>query len=210
MKEGEEKLGHPEERSYCFDFLLRWINPLIQLASVRKIEEKDIWPCPKSEDVKEQVQILWKAWYDEVDKAEEQKRKPSLRNALWTGYGNRLLRAGIFQFFFMLFQLGQPFLVGELVGFVQNGDGGLRRGLGLTFGFAAVSLCSSICIAAALDSLRRLGVAVRCAAMMAVYEQALKLTTSARMKNSVGQTTNLMSIDAEKLNIAVQFIHFLW
>lgn len=25
-----------------------------------------------------------------------------------------------------------------------------------------------------------------------------------------GQTTNLMAIDAEKLNLAIQFVHFLW
>ncbi len=187
MKPDEKSSLHPEERSYYFDILFRWLNPLIHLASIRKIEESDIWSVPQTEDVKEQTRIFWEAWYDELDQSQQQGRQASLLIAFWKGFGNRLLRAGIFQFAFMLFQLAQPFLVGELVGYIQSGEGGIRRGLGLTFGFAGISLCSSICIAVALDSLRRLGVAIRCASMMAVYEQALKLTTSARMQNSVGK-----------------------
>ena len=31
-----------------------------------------------------------------------------------------------------------------------------------------------------------------------------------RQKCSVGQTTNLMSIDADKLALGLQFLHFLW
>lgn len=31
-----------------------------------------------------------------------------------------------------------------------------------------------------------------------------------QVQNTVGQTTNLMAIDAEKLFLAIQFIHFIW
>ncbi len=204
---------HPEEKGYFgyrFDIFLRWVNPLIKLANERTLEESDVWHCPKKYDVDGQTKILWEAWYQEVDFAHQQDRRPSLLRALWNGYKDKFLYAGIFQFCFMLFQLGQPFLVGQLVRYLKTGEGGIERGLSLAFGFCAVSLCSSMCIAVTLDLLRRLDVSVRSACMMVVYEQALKLTTSSRMMNSVGQTTNLMAIDAEKLNMAAQFVHFLW
>jgi ABC-type multidrug transport system fused ATPase/permease subunit len=57
---------------------------------------------------------------------------------------------------------------------------------------------------------RRAGIGIRSALMMSIYEQSLKLTSSARQQNSVGQTVNLMSIDTEKLFLSTQFIHFLW
>ena len=40
--------------------------------------------------------------------------------------------------------------------------------------------------------------------------KALHLTTAARMQSSVGQTTNLVAIDSEKLFQAVLFCHFIW
>jgi len=131
-----------------------------------------------------------------------------------------------------LFTFGQPFLIGQLVSYVQSGEGGIGVGIGYALGFAALSLIASTSFSIAFDILRRLGVAVRSCLMLAVYEQSLKLTTSARMQNTIGipliiayplfsvylsvvcrcagQTTNLMAIDCEKLNLAAPYVHFLW
>lgn len=206
----KEEFIHPEEKNWIHDIFLRFMNPLIQTANVRAIQESDVWDVPKVEKVDLQAQMFWEKWYHEVDIAHQQNRKPSLIRALFESYGNRFYMAGLSQFFFLLFQIGQPFLVGELVQYVQSGEGGMRRGIGLALGFAAVSLCSSLLLASTFNSLRRLGVAIRTTTMMVIYEQALRLTTASRMINTIGQTTNLVAIDAEKLNLGIQYIHFLW
>ena len=54
------------------------------------------------------------------------------------------------------------------------------------------------------------GISIRSGMMMLIYEHALKLTSNSKQKNTVGQMTNLMAIDAEKLFLAAQFLHFLW
>eukprot|EP01039_Chlorochromonas_danica_P012867 gene12867-14826_t len=167
-----------------------------------------MWPCPPAETVLGNIpegRVFRDAWME----AELAHRDPSLVRALFIAYGHRLLLSGIYQVSFLVFQLVQPFLVAALVQYISEG-GSFRRGIGLALGFAAVALVCSISIAQALAQLRKLGVAVRSGIMMAVYEQALRLTTAARMSSTVGQTTNLMAIDSEKLNIAVQFVHFLW
>eukprot|EP01031_Cornospumella_fuschlensis_P040437 gene40437-49283_t len=201
---------HPEERVLIFDILLQWINPLIKLANTRTLKSSDVWDCPGSETVELQAEKFWTAWYEECDAAFQENRHASLLKALFRSFGSRFILAGVYQFCFFLLQFAQPFLVGALVGYVRTGEGGLRRGIGLAVGFAVISSVSSIFLSRTFDSLRRLGVAIRSGVMMAVYEQALKLTTASRLQNTVGQTTNLMAIDAEKLNLAVQFIHFLW
>ncbi|RYH19548.1 ATP-binding cassette domain-containing protein [archaeon] len=201
---------HPEERVVFFDILLQWINPLIKLANKRTLKSSDVWDCPEHETVEVQAEKFWAAWYDECDVATQENRQASLLKALFKAFGTRFTMAGLYQFAFFLLQFAQPFLVGALVGYVRTGEGGLGRGIGLAIGFAAISSVSSIFLSRTFDSLRRLGVAIRSGVMMAVYEQALKLTTASRLQNTVGQTTNLMAIDAEKLNLAVQFIHFLW
>lgn len=46
--------------------------------------------------------------------------------------------------------------------------------------------------------------------MAAVYQKTLRLTSASRLQCTVGQTTNLMVIDSEKLFQVVLFMHFLW
>lgn len=204
-----KKFIHPEEKVF-FDPLLTWLNPLIQLAAEGQLKEDDVWESPQGESVDVQAKKFWTAWYKEVDWAEGLNQRPSFSRAIFLAYGDRFLKAGIFQFSFMVFQLVQPFLVGELVAFISSSSGKLSYGIGLALAFAAVSLCSSLSLAFTWTELRRLAVTIRSVVMMAVYEQALQLTTAARMQSTVGQTTNLIAIDAEKLNLAVQYVHFIW
>lgn len=201
--------SHPESTAY-FDILLRWINPLIELANKRPLTPADVWDCPSHETVEYHTSNFWKAWLEEVKHAEETSRKPSFVWALFVAFGDRLLIAGAMQLGFLILQLGQPFLVAEIVSYIQNGEGGIGRGVGFAIGFGALAFGSSLLLSRVFDVLRRLGDAVRAGVMMAVYEQSLKLTTAARLKNTIGQTTNLIAIDVEKLNLAVQFFHYLW
>lgn len=135
---------------------------------------------------------------------------PSFLKAILRGFGSTFLLSGCYQFCFMCTQLAQPFLVSELVHFVATGHGGIQRGVGLSFALAAISFDSSIFLTASLYTNRLLGISIRSGVMMIVYEHALHLTTAARMQSSVGQTTNLMAIDSEKLFQAVIFCHFIY
>ena len=40
--------------------------------------------------------------------------------------------------------------------------------------------------------------------------QSMRLSNAARKTTTVGEITNLMSVDAEKMQNAPQFFHFLW
>lgn len=114
------------------------------------------------------------------------------------------------QLLFVMFQIGQPFLVGQLVKFVREGNGGPGLGVGLAIALGAVSVCSSISISIVFYISRNMGMEVKAALMMAVYEKTLSITSTAKQSHSVGQTTNLAAIDAEKIFLASQFPHFLW
>ena len=52
---------------------------------------------------------------------------------------------------------------------------------------------------------QRMGMKIRGAMVNAVYERALRLTSVGSVGASVGRTTNLMSVDAEKLFLACQY-----
>jgi len=125
-------------------------------------------------------------------------------------YYKNFMFSGILQLLFVGFQVGQPFLVGELVQHVATGEGGIARGMGFAVGLGALSFCSSITLTMVLYTCRSIGIEVKAAIMMVIYEKTLSITSSAKQENSVGQTTNLAAIDAEKLFFATQYPHFLW
>jgi ABC-type multidrug transport system fused ATPase/permease subunit len=202
---------HPEEQSNAFSkFMVFWINPLIKISGERQLSFDDVWEAPSSQSVQSDSKIVWDCWLHEVEVAAVENRDPSLTQALFRGFGKDFYAAGGLQAVFMFSQLSQPYLIGELVKFIQLGNGGLLYGAGISIALLVVSLISSISFTAGFFILRRLGVSIRSGVMMAVYEKALKLTSASRMQNTIGQTTNLMSIDAEKLFLSAQFLHFIW
>ena len=211
LDSGKGITTHPEEQSNVFSkFMVFWINPLIEISGKRQLSFDDVWEAPSSQSVQSDSKIVWDSWLHEVEVAALESREPSLTQALFRGFGKDFYAAGGLQAVFMFSQLSQPYLIGELVNFIQVGNGGLLFGAGISLALLLVSLISSISFTAGFFILRRLGVSIRSGVMMAVYEKALKLTSASRMQNTIGQTTNLMSIDAEKLFLSAQFLHFIW
>ena len=203
---------HPEETAnWLSQFFVAWANPLINLARVRQVVEDDVWDSPSKENVKVYTDIFWQSWATEQAAAATEGRDASLIKALYRSkFGRDFMVAGVFQFVFMCSQIAQPFLVSELVYFIAAQSTNTKYGIGIALALFAVSLLSSCCLTLAFNLLRRTGVAIRCAIMMVVYEHSLRLTSGARLQNTVGQITNLMAIDAEKLFLAVNFMHFTW
>lgn len=206
----------PSDAFINWDIFITWASPLINLSSKRPLTSEDIWDTPDDESVQAQSKLLTEAWEREIHRVEERnKRKnrndqPSYLRALYDAYGPRIRLTIFAQFIFLVCQIVQPFIVGYLTAYIKTGEGGVSWGVGLAFIFFAVAILASLLLSFVFDRMRRLGSVIRGAIMMNVYNHSLRLTASSRFVNSVGQTTNLMAIDAEKLNLAVQFIHYLW
>jgi ATP-binding cassette, subfamily C (CFTR/MRP), member 1 len=203
--------GHPEDSANLLSKLMvYWINPLITKSGQSQLSSDDVWETPSGQSVAHDAKTVWDAWLKEDALAASENREPSLTQALFNGFGRDFHLAGGLQAVFMFSQIAQPYLVGELVNFIQIGNGGLSYGAGISVALLVVSLISSMSFTAGFSILRRLGVSIRSGVMMAVYEKSLRLTSASRMQNTIGQTTNLMSIDAEKLFFSAQFLHFVW
>ena len=111
----QEESTHPEERASIFsNFLVNWITPLINLATKRQLKDEDVWASPKNETVVVQTDLIWKNWLKEKDIAQRENRKPRFEFAVLRAFKSDIITGGIFQFMFMSFQLGQPYLVGQL------------------------------------------------------------------------------------------------
>ena len=175
--------AHPEDDILPWNKLIvAWIYPLISLASERTLEEDDVLFSPKLLRVKEVTMRIQHAWRDEVERARLSKkpREPTLAWAIWYAYKTQFIWAFVFQLLFCFGQIGQPYLIGELVEHIRTGKGGITYGIGIALAMAASSLACSVLFSAFIFFLRRQGIMVRTAMMMACYERSLALTTASR------------------------------
>lgn len=202
---------HPIVKSFHLtQFMVFWIAPLFEIADKRQLLDTDVWSLPPSVSVHNAYDKFWRTW--EAVRVEDSSKgeKTSLYRVLVRCYFKEFIYSGLLQLVFMLFQLGQPFLIIEIVKYVATGNGGIGLGIGLALALGCVSLCSSLSLATSLYLNRILGIEVKAGLMTAVYKQSLNLTSESRLSYSVGQITNLVAIDADKIFMAVQFPHFLW
>jgi ATP-binding cassette, subfamily C (CFTR/MRP), member 1 len=210
---------HPEEthRNFVLDrILVKWINPLIQLAYQDPLEESDVWPVDDTEmSVQRHALLFSAAWATERTRAREQGDSPSMRHTLARVYRRDLVLGGVYQLHFLVLQLLQPFIIGRLLHYISAGSedsssSGVATGLMWALLLGLVAFLSSNALILAFSNNRRFGTFVRAGLMMNIYEHSMHITNASRMKNDIGTTTNLMAIDSEKIFLAVQFVHFLW
>ena len=82
------------------------------------MQESYVPECPREQSVEHNVKRFWASWHEEEKLSKEARNHPSL--ALWRTYRNEVLTYGVTQAIFALTQLGQPYVVGELVGYVVS------------------------------------------------------------------------------------------
>nr|KAF6321957.1 ATP binding cassette subfamily C member 2 [Pipistrellus kuhlii] len=103
-----------------------------------------------------------------------------------------------------------PQLLKLLISFANERDSYVWTGYLYSILFFVVALLQSICLQYYFQLCFTLGVNVRTTIMASVYKKALNLSNRARKLYTVGETVNLMSVDAQKLMDVTSFIHLLW
>ncbi|KAM7072953.1 ATP-binding cassette sub-family C member 2 isoform 2-T2 [Molossus nigricans] len=103
-----------------------------------------------------------------------------------------------------------PQLLKLLISFANEDDPYVWTGYLLSILFFTVALIQSFCLQSYFQLCFTLGIKVRTTIMASVYKKALSLSNRARKQYTVGETVNLMSVDAQKLMDVTNFIHLLW
>ena len=56
----------------------------------------------------------------------------------------------------------------------------------------------------------RTGLRLRGAVMAAVHRKSLKITSESKRSSNLGEIVNLMSVDAQRINDFMNYVHLLW
>ena len=157
---------------------------------------------------------------DEGSSPKKIKTKSSLTHALWAVIGRRFMLAGIIKFFNTALQFSFPLLLSAVLKFMEDTQSGeipvdapfFEKYMGywlsalLFVAMASKALTETIYF----HAVYRAGYQARVAISIAVYNKALRLSSSARHGKTLGELINLMQVDSTKIEMFVPNIHVLW
>ena len=101
-----------------------------------------------------------------------------------------------------------PQVLHGLIVFIRTPEAPLWQGLALVLAVTIAQLNMSLCLRHYFFMCYRVGLRVRSSVVMAVFQKALCVT--AQLDKSVGEITNLMSVDAQRLQDNVTYLHAIW
>lgn len=103
-----------------------------------------------------------------------------------------------------------PQVLKALVNFFRDPDAPLLRGVGLCVLVTISQLTMSVCLRQYFFQCYRCGLRLRSATIVAVYDKSLRLSSSERQNRTTGEITNLMSVDAQRLQELTPYLHAIW
>ncbi|XP_008070054.1 canalicular multispecific organic anion transporter 1 [Carlito syrichta] len=133
-----------------------------------------------------------------------------LVKALFWSFHGVLLKSFLLKLVHDLFMFLNPQLLKLLISFANDHDMYLWTGYVYAILMFLVALIQSVCLQYYFQLCFMLGINVRTTIMASVYKKALTLSNVARKQYTIGETVNLMSVDAQKLMDVTNFIHLLW
>ncbi|XP_052516754.1 ATP-binding cassette sub-family C member 2 [Budorcas taxicolor] len=136
--------------------------------------------------------------------------KSWLVKALFKTFYVILLKSFLLKVVYDILTFLNPQLLKLLIAFANDHGIYLWTGYLYSILLFVVALIQSVCLQYYFQLCFLLGMKVRTTVMASVYKKALTLSNRARKQYTVGETVNLMSVDAQKLMDVTNFIHLLW
>ncbi|XP_047558417.1 ATP-binding cassette sub-family C member 2 [Lutra lutra] len=136
--------------------------------------------------------------------------KSWLVKALFKNFYVILLKSFFLKLVHDLLMFLNPQLLKLLISFANTRDMYVWTGYLYSVLFFVVALVQSLCLQGYFQMCFMLGISVRTTIMASVYKKALTLSNQARKQYTVGETVNLMSVDAQKLMDVTSYLHLLW
>ncbi|KAE8625965.1 hypothetical protein XENTR_v10006453 [Xenopus tropicalis] len=208
------KANPSQHANFCSKIFFWWLNPLFILGHKRKLEEDDMYEVlPEDASRKLGEELQW-YWEKELQKAQNEGRKPRLTKAIIRCHWKTFSVLGLFTFFEESIRVVQPIFLGNVISYFERYDANDSAVLANAYiNAAALSACTLILAVVHhiyFYHLLRAGMKLRVAMCHMIYRKALRLSNTAMGKTTTGQIVNLLSNDVNKFDQVTIFLHFLW
>ncbi|KAF9358684.1 hypothetical protein BGX34_008810, partial [Mortierella sp. NVP85] len=200
------------DRSNLFSRLyFHFLQPIISLGYCRPLQTEDIANMmPGQIKTIHSYESISQAWDRHLQKRKASNRKPSLFWVVLKAGGWSWLPIILFAFTESAMEFLQPVLLDVVLDFVASYSTDQPQPTALGIILAITMFATAIVAAMASGQFFQLGVnlgiRLKTGLMSMIYRKALKLSPEARREATVGEITNHMSVDAERVGNAMQYL----
>ncbi|KAG0343296.1 hypothetical protein BG000_000015 [Podila horticola] len=192
----------PEDEANIFSIAsFHWVTGLMRKGYAKPLTMDDLWTLRK-EDQSKNVSLTFA-------------EAPSLVRALSITFGKPFYIAGLWKAVNDILGFAQPVLLKEMLRFVMSYKKGehpqpIYRGYTIACLLFVGSLSQTTVLHQYFHLCFRTGMHIRAGLVTAIYQKSLRLSNSARQEFTVGEIVNHMSIDAQRVQDLVTYLHVVW
>jgi hypothetical protein len=197
---GASGLGTPSALAALWSKLtFRWFRPILERGNDKKKldpADLDLIPLPDDCSTSRVTASFDRYWDRELEK---HPASPSLVRALCRSFGPEFVRAGCLKLVHDLMVFVGPNVLHAMIVFLRDPSAPTWHGVALAAVVTASQAAMSLCLRHYFFKCYTTGLRIRTSIVSVVYRKALRLSSEERETRTVGEITNLSSIDAQRL-----------
>ncbi|KAF9584556.1 hypothetical protein BGW38_006031, partial [Lunasporangiospora selenospora] len=202
----------PEEDANIYSIIsFEWVSGLMRAGYQKPLEMSDLWPLKKNDRSGHLDDIFAAAWQKEL---KYEPSKSSVFRALRHAFAGPFYVAGFWKLLNDLLGFMQPILLREMIGFVMSfktpTPQPLYRGYIIATSMFLCGIFQTTFVHRYFHLCMCVGMHVRSALVTAIYQKALRLSNKARQDFTVGEIVNHMSVDTQKIQDTMTYLHVIW
>lgn len=186
-----------------------WLSALLRMGNEKKKldpEDLSLFPVPQDCETDSLSTEFERSWHEELRRG-----NPSLIRALFRAFGFDFVVWGFcLKLCHDSAQFVGPQVLNRMILFMNDADAPMSQGFILTLAVTISQLTMSLCLRHYFFKCYKFGLKLRTCVVIAVYKKALVLSAGERNSRSLGEITNLMSIDAGRLQELTTYLHAVW
>ncbi|KAF9586459.1 hypothetical protein BGW38_004536 [Lunasporangiospora selenospora] len=200
----------PEDEANIFSIsTFHWVSGLMKVGYAKPLTMDDLWVLRKQDQSKTASITFAEAWEKEL-----KSESPSLVRAISNAFGRPFYIAGVWKAINDILGFTQPLLLRQMLLFVMSFKTDqpqpLYRGYTLACLMFLCGISQTVVLHQYFHLCFRTGMHIRAGLVTAIYQKSLKLSNSARQTFTVGEIVNHMSIDAQRVQDLVTYLHVVW
>ncbi|KAJ6639011.1 Multidrug resistance-associated protein 1, partial [Pseudolycoriella hygida] len=215
----------PEANSnFLSKLFFAWFDKMAWKGFKAPLTTTDLWDLQAENKAIEIVPAFAKHWKNaenassvqtnKKNSVKKERRKVSILPALWKTFGGSLFFAWMLKVGYDVITFMLPQLLGLTIGFVDASKGDNRPELWKGILYASllfiVATVQTVIFNQFFHRMYIIGFRIRTALINAIYCKSLRVSNAARKESTIGEITNLMSIDANRFTEIMLSIDLVW
>jgi ATP-binding cassette, subfamily C (CFTR/MRP), member 1 len=186
--------------------LFMWMRPILELGNRQPLDFDDLLelhPEDRAEKVNSKFQQAWNVQLTT-------KEDPSIVMAYADAFGFPFYLAGGLKLIHDLLIFCGPYFLNRIIYFLDDPSQPLSVGLTFVALLFLTNVVMSLCLRQYFYRCFAVGMRLRSAVIASVFSKALMISSGVLSRRSIGEISNLMSVDSTRLQNLVSYLHAVW